>query len=57
MQRLIYRDAESKSDAGWEVYQKMRPTADRISRQHFAVDTSRDIAPVVDKVVRKVARQ
>jgi hypothetical protein len=51
------RDAESKSDAGWEVYQKMRPTADRIRRQHFAVDTSRDIAPVVDKVVRKVARQ
>lgn len=44
---------QSKSDAGWDVYQKMRPTVERIWRTHYAVDTSRDIAPVIDKIARE----
>ncbi len=46
----------NKSDADWTVYQKMRPAAERIRRPHYAVDTSRDIAPVLDKIVKEVKR-
>ena len=44
------------SDADWSVYQKMKPAVERIRRNHYAVDTSRDITPVVDKIVREVRR-
>jgi predicted kinase len=47
---------ENKSDADWEVYQKMKPTVQKICRNHYAVDTSRDITPVLDKIVREVRR-
>ena len=56
-ERLTKPGAESKrskSDADWEVYQKMRPTVERISRRHYVVDTSKDITPVLDKIVREV---
>ncbi len=45
-----------KSDADWSVYQKMKPAVERIRRNHYAVDTSRDITPVLDKIVREVKR-
>jgi len=45
---------DNKSDADWAVFQKMKPTVQQIRRNHFAVDTSRDITPVLDKVVREV---
>ncbi len=44
------------SDADWSVYQKMKPAVERIRRNHYAVDTSRDIIPVLDKIVREVRR-
>jgi predicted kinase len=47
---------QDKSDADWSVYQKMKSAVDRISRNHYAVDTSRDITPVLDKIVREVRR-
>ena len=47
---------ENKSDADWAVYQRMRATAEEMRRNHYAVDTSRDITPVLDKVVREVRR-
>ena len=43
---------ENKSDAGWEVYSQMKPGVEKIQRNHFAVDTSRDITPVIDKIIR-----
>ena len=46
----------NKSDADWAVYQKMKPSVQKIRRNHFAVDTSRDITPVLDKIVREVRR-
>lgn len=46
----------NNSDADWEVYRKMRPSVEKISRKHYAVDSSRDIAPVLDKVVREASR-
>ena len=44
------------SDADWEVYRKMKPSVQKISRKHYAVDSSRDITPVLDKVVREASR-
>jgi len=49
-------DKEGKSDAGWEEYLRMEPSVEKIHRKHYAVDTSRDITPVLDKVVREVSR-
>ena len=59
-ERLKARKEEAntanESDADWEVYQRMKPTVQQIRRNHFAVDTSRDITPVLDKIVREVRR-
>jgi hypothetical protein len=44
----------SKSDADWAIYQRMKPSVQQIRRHHYAVDTSRDITPVLDKIVREV---
>jgi len=49
-------DLEDYSDADWGVYQRMETRAERIRRNYFAVDTSRDIAPVIDKIVREARR-
>jgi predicted kinase len=43
---------DNKSDADWAVYQKMKQSVEVMRRNHYAVDTSRDITPVLDKVVR-----
>ena len=48
--------AEDKSDADWTVYQKMKDSVQKIHRNHYAVDTSRDITPVLNKIVREVNR-
>ena len=47
---------QSNSDADWTVFQKMEPNVDKIRRNHFAVDTSRDITLVLDKIVREANR-
>jgi predicted kinase len=47
---------DSKSDADWEIYKQMQPKAQKILRNHFVVDTSRDIAPVIDKIIRILNR-
>lgn len=54
--RLQEADPEGKSDAGWTVYQKMRGSVDNMARHHFVVDTSRDISPVIEKIVREASR-
>ncbi len=59
-ERLKARGVPTKpqdhSEADWSVYQKMKPAVQTIRRNHFAVDTSRDINPVLDKVVREINR-
>lgn len=47
---------ENRSDADWTVYQRMKPSVQKIQRKHYVVDTSRDIAPVLDKIVREISR-
>lgn len=54
--RVKSSPSESASDAGWAVYQKLKPTVQRIRRQHYAVDTSRDVNPVLDKIIKVVNR-
>lgn len=49
-------NSQGKSDADWKVYQGMKSTVQKIRRNHYAVDTSRDITPVLDKIVREVNR-
>jgi len=45
------------SDADWAVYQKMKATAERISRRHYTVNTSGDITPVIDRIVMEASRK
>jgi len=45
-----------QSTADWRIHQRMKRIAQKICRQYFAVDTSRDITPVIDKIVREVNR-
>ena len=54
--RLEGANPGSKSDADWVVYQRMKPSVQKISRNHYAVDTSKDITPVLDKIVREARR-
>ena len=59
-QRLTTRqegDSPENSDADWAVYQRMKNTLEKMHRNHYAVDTSRDISPVLEKVVREAGHQ
>jgi len=57
-QRLAARasraDPEDLSDAGPEVYQRMRSLAQAIRRPHIVVDTSADIEPALAAVLRQL---
>jgi predicted kinase len=59
-QRLLAREKaampQCDSEASWEVYNKMRPRREKISRNHLVVATSQDIATVIDKIVRATKR-
>jgi predicted kinase len=54
--RAEQKDTADKSDADWKVYRTMKLTAQKIRRNHYVVNTSRDITPVLDKIVREVKR-
>ena len=51
------KNPQEKSDASWEVYQKMSYSVEKIIRKHYVADTSRDITPVLDKIMREVRRR
>jgi len=57
-ERLAARQGEpgTTSDADWAVYQRMKDTAEQINRNHYIVDTSGDITPVVYKIVKEASR-
>jgi predicted kinase len=53
-QRLERRPLEaSKSDADWSVYERMATGVEKIKRKHYTVDTSQDVVPVLDKIVKE----
>jgi predicted kinase len=45
-----------KSDADWSVYTRLRGTRQKIGRSHFVVDTSGDIAPALQRLVREITK-
>ena len=47
-------DPGTNSDAGWLIYCRMAPAWEEVRRDHFQGDSSSDITPVVDRVVRWV---
>lgn len=49
-------DPQDRSGADWEVYHRMKSSAQKIRRNHFVVDTSQDITPVIEKIVREASR-
>ena len=49
-------DPLNKSDADWSIYQRMRTRVQRIRRNYFSVNTSRNISPVINKIVREAKR-
>jgi len=55
-QRLESRqkNPQSKSDADWVIYQRMKSSVEKIRRKHYVVDTARDITPVLDKIVKEM---
>jgi predicted kinase len=58
-QRLNGRATKQNKDnsgADWSVYQGMKPTVEKIRRNHYAVDTSRDITPALDRIIREARR-
>ena len=61
VQKRLNRRANGNGDsdnstADWSVYKKMRPSLEEIDRRHFTVDTSKDIAPAIDKIVKEANR-
>ncbi len=54
--RTRLENSGDKSDADWAIYRRMESSVQKISHNHYAVDTSRDITPVLDKIVREVRR-
>jgi predicted kinase len=47
---------EGNSAADISVYRRMVSLVEPIRRNHFAVDTSKDITPVIDKIIRAMNR-
>lgn len=59
-QGLIAREKsampQNNTEADWEVYNKITPQGEKISRNHLVVDSSQDITTVIDKTVRATKR-
>ena len=49
--RKADRHVNTYSDAGWLIYTRMIPVEERVQRDHYALDTSKNIQPVLDQVV------
>ncbi len=49
-------DTNDNSQADMAVYQRMRPTQQRIGRNHIRVDTTADVSGVVRKIAKDISR-
>ncbi len=54
--RSANADPNENSDADWQVYEMMKSTTQKIRRNYFALDTSKDINPVIDKIIRETKK-
>ena len=50
-ERKSDRHANTYSDAGWLIYTRMIPVEEPVQRDHYALDTSKNINSVLDRVV------
>ncbi|MCX6020158.1 MAG: ATP-binding protein [Chloroflexi bacterium] len=48
------RQPNADSDADWEVYLKMQPTAQPFRRAHFVADTALDVTPVLHAILEMI---
>ncbi len=48
------KNQDEKSEADWEVYKKMKPSVEKITRKHFVVDTSIDITSSIDNIMSEI---
>ena len=59
--RLRERAKESSSsdnsDADLTIYQRMKSQVQPIHRNYFVADTSRDITPVINKIIREIKKR
>ena len=55
-QRSEGADSTDNSEADISVYQRMRPTEQRIGRNHLRVDTTGDISGIVRKIAKDISR-
>ncbi len=53
--RVLHRPPDDWSDAGPGVYERMQSQVEPIGRPHLRVDTSQDVSPVVDEIVRSLS--
>ena len=49
-QRKADRHANTYSDAGWLIYTRLVPVEEPVRREHYALDSSKSIAPVLERV-------
>ena len=50
-ERKADRHANTYSDAGWLIYTRMTPVEEPVKREHYALDSSKNIQPVLDQVI------
>jgi predicted kinase len=53
-ERLLWRlnEKTSESNAGWEVYKKVKKTFEPFEEDHFVIDTSKDVTPQIKEFLR-----
>ena len=52
--RKYQGNLKDKSDADWTTYKSMKPGTHRIGRNFISADTSGDLTPVINKIIRAV---
>ena len=53
--RAAGRDSATYSDADWQVYSRLQPYEEPLTRCHLKVDSSTDNTPVLDRIVGLVS--
>jgi predicted kinase len=49
-------DVGNKSDADWSIYRRMAPGLQKIRRNFISADTSGDVTPVINKIIRTIKK-
>ena len=50
-ERKANRYSNTYSDAGWLIYTRMAPVEEPVQREHYAVDSSQNIQPILNQVI------